>query len=380
MYKKLLLIAFLVAACLPARTQTRVAILPAADKTGEVKEGVSLLISSSLTSAVFETEGLEAYDRIDLSALLNEQDYLRMGVISDPEIRSIGEQAGAGYVLIPETVWADDVNVEVAVRIVEVATVETVSQADVTLSLDVERIESGCQNLAGQLFGNRFWEGPRKTAEAATPEIITAGTDNGYDWVDLGLSVKWATCNIGADTPEAYGDYYAWGETVTKEEYSWGTYPWIEEKLTKYNTSEDNGVVDDKTVLEDGDDIAHLTLGGQWRMPTFAEFEELLENCKVEMVTRNDVNGMRFTSRKPGYTHVSIFLPAAGFMDVTTLKKAGVSGFYWSSSLGTDYTSRSWGIDFESISYGAYRSYRRYYGQSIRPVTGGASDPESNPE
>ncbi|MBQ7388829.1 MAG: hypothetical protein IJW01_05635, partial [Paludibacteraceae bacterium] len=134
--------------------------------------------------------------------------------------------------------------------------------------------------------------------------------------VDLGLSVKWATCNVGASTPEGYGNYYAWGETTTKSTYDWSTYKWCNgsyKTLTKYCTSSTYGTVDNKTVLELADDAARVNWGGAWRMPTDAEWTELRENC--EWTLTSDYNGTgvkgRVVTSKTNGNH--IFLPAAGY-------------------------------------------------------------------
>ncbi|MBQ9202226.1 MAG: DUF1566 domain-containing protein [Bacteroidales bacterium] len=195
-----------------------------------------------------------------------------------------------------------------------------------------------------------------------------------YEYVDLGLSVKWATCNVGAEKPEDYGDYFAWGETETKISYSWTNYKfrtsgdsWDNVKFSKYNTGCSYGLVDNKTVLDAGDDVAHVKWGGDWRMPTREEFNELLENCTWTWTTQNGVKGYKVTSRKTGYTDRSIFLPAAGCRYGTGLSNAGSNGHYWSSSLGAVSPNSAWGVSFYSSSCGT-GSYSRYSGQSVRPV------------
>lgn len=198
--------------------------------------------------------------------------------------------------------------------------------------------------------------------EADTLNPSTAG----YDYVDLGLSVKWATCNVGAEKPEDYGDYYAWGETETKSYYAWSTYKWLNGSsttLTKYNTSSSTGIVDNKTVLDLEDDVAHVKWGGDWRMPTRTEFQELKDNCTWTWTTQNGVNGYRVTSNKAGYTGRSIFLPAAGCRFDSYLVDAGSDGLYWSSSL---YASvNAWRLIFNTSSHD---NGFRYGGLSVRPV------------
>ena len=105
---------------------------------------------------------------------------------------------------------------------------------------------------------------------------------NGYEAVDLGLSVRWATCNVGANSPEEYGGYYAWGETEEKKDYNWDTYKWCKgsyNTFTKYCTNGSYGLIDNKIELDAEDDVAHVKLGGDWRMPTFDEIKELIEKC-----------------------------------------------------------------------------------------------------
>ena len=195
------------------------------------------------------------------------------------------------------------------------------------------------------------------------------GTANGHEWVDIGLpsGVKWATCNVGATKPEEYGNYYAWGETEPKTTYNWSTYKWCngtEDTLTKYCTDSDYGRVDNNTKLYLSDDAARANWGGAWRMPTGAEWLELITKCTWTWTTRNGVKGHTVKSRINGN---SIFLPAAGSRSYDDLYFAGNDGYYWSSSLGTDYPYRAWGVDFLSDYVGGDNSYR-CCGQPVRPV------------
>ncbi len=190
---------------------------------------------------------------------------------------------------------------------------------------------------------------------------------NGHEYVDLGLpsGILWATCNVGANSPEEYGDYFAWGEIEPKEDYSWNTYAYgnAANQLTKYCISSAYGAVDNKTVLEAEDDAATANWGGGWRMPTSIELIELCNTCTWERGDLNGVEGYYITSTNGNY----IFLPATGFLDGTRLYYAGSYGYYWSSSLGDIGSNYAYYLDFNFSSHGTYRN-NRYHGQSVRPV------------
>ena len=147
-------------------------------------------------------------------------------------------------------------------------------------------------------------------------KIESKGVDNNNKYVDLGLpsGTLWATCNVGAVTAEAYGDYFAWGETRPKKYYSWGTYKWCNKaynKLTKYcdkTSYGDNGFADNLTTLESCDDAATANLGNGWRTPSSTEIQELIDNCRCGWRKLNRTIGPLFT----GPNGNSIFLPAGG--------------------------------------------------------------------
>ena len=192
--------------------------------------------------------------------------------------------------------------------------------------------------------------------------------------VDLGLSVKWAKCNIGAMSPEESGGHYAWGEIELKKDYDWPTYKWCNgdlNKLTKYCTNnkadqwDGLGSPDGITTLEQSDDVSHVKLGGKWRTPTIEEWLELKEKCTWEWSSQNGVNGYLITASNCN----SIFLPTAGFHGGTAYDFADSYGFYWSSSLDTvGAPDGAWYVVFDS-SYIEEGSYTRSFGLSIRPVT-----------
>lgn len=176
---------------------------------------------------------------------------------------------------------------------------------------------------------------------------------NGHEYVDLGLSVKWATCNVGAQNPEDYGEYYAWGETRPKTIYTWKGYrfrasgdSYPDLKFSKYDPDE---ILDNlkKTVLELADDVANLEWGGNWRMPTKEEIEELSYNCIWTWTTQNGIKGVKITSNVEGYTDRSIFIPAAGYRNDSELIFNGEYGYLWSSSI-TDMNYAAHCLSFNS--------------------------------
>lgn len=194
--------------------------------------------------------------------------------------------------------------------------------------------------------------------------------------VDLGLpsGLKWASCNVGATTPEGYGYYFAWGETESKKDYSWETYKYANvgefyhHKFTKYCTdasSGDNGFIDNKTVLEPEDDAATANWGDVWRMPTDAEWTELREQCTWTWTAQNGMNGYQVASKTNGN---SIFLPAAGFRDGNAAPYvAGRRGYYWSSSLLENSSDDVWIVTFNHEKVERDND-KRNKGLSVRPV------------
>lgn len=198
------------------------------------------------------------------------------------------------------------------------------------------------------------------------PTECFAGTENGHEYVDLGLSVKWATCNVGATAPEKNGDYYAWGEIQPKDDSGtpYKYYNGTDRSLTKYCTNSSCGTVDNKTTLEAMDDAATYNWGGTWRMPTDAEWTELREQCAWTKTIRNGKIGYEVKSKTNGN---SIFLPAAGCFYDTCPSEVGILGYYWSSSL---YESHPYFT--QDVFFGLYSIDRdfhsRSFGQSVRPV------------
>lgn len=181
------------------------------------------------------------------------------------------------------------------------------------------------------------------------------------------------TCNVGALSPNSYGDYFAWGESKTKDTFNWETHSLVSGNdynnvsWSKYNSVEGRGTVDNKTCLEMIDDAARMNWGGKWRMPTIEEWKELSKKCTWTWTTLEGQNGFRVTASNGN----SIFLPASGKMEQSSIEDENSTGFYWSSNYDVNkrlsvYTASSvvFGASFHHIHY-----HPRCWGLSIRPVT-----------
>ena len=183
--------------------------------------------------------------------------------------------------------------------------------------------------------------------------------------IDLGLpsGVRWADFNVGATKPEEYGGYYAWGETGVKDDYKKATYKLLNGNAYSKYCSDDN-----KTTLELVDDVANVLWGGDWRMPTLSEVNELKDNCEWEWTSVNGVDGYKVT----GPNGNSIFLPAAGYCIGTQLNNVGTLGYYWSSSAYSNYWDNVFDLEFNSskVPTSGYDNKYRYYGLTVRPVNG----------
>lgn len=190
-----------------------------------------------------------------------------------------------------------------------------------------------------------------------------------HEYVDMGLpsGTLWATCNVGATTPEEYGDYFAWGETETKEVYNWSTYKWANgtwDSLTKYCRHSTTGMVDNINELEPEDDAAYVHWGSSWRMPSVEQMQELIDNCTAEWTTQNGVVGELFTAPNGN----TLFFPAASGCYDDTHGEYGTAGFYWTRTLSYTFSHGAENMLFFSNHLQADQHSERYYGFNIRPV------------
>ena len=201
------------------------------------------------------------------------------------------------------------------------------------------------------------------------------GWENGHQYVDLGLSVRWATMNIGAHSPGETGTYYAWAELEPKQVYDWLSYRFrtdgdsnYDVQLSKYNTKQDHGVIDSITTLQMADDVASVQWGGGWQIPTIAQIEELADadNCVWTWTTRKGVEGYKVRSLVKGHKRAQIFIPAtrARWADGFDEKETG--GLYWSNTLIEAFYACV--LSFTPDAVSALSAAERPLGLPIRPV------------
>ena len=222
--------------------------------------------------------------------------------------------------------------------------------------------------LTGLRSGTQYYYRPYlRVADAVFYGVVKSFTTLGeyvespYEAVDLGLSVKWASCNVGAESPEEYGDYFAWGETITKSSYN--SYNSVTADFS-ISTLESRGIIGPDGNLTNEYDAATVNLGDSWRMPTLDEMEELLNNCTWEWTTQNEVKGYKVT----GPNGNSIFLPAAGYRYYTSFNNAGPYGYYWSASPSI-FSGYAYYLFFHSGNFDWSYDDCRCYGRTVRPVT-----------
>ena len=203
-------------------------------------------------------------------------------------------------------------------------------------------------------------------------EPVTPPDENDYEWVDLGLpsGTLWATCNVGANSPEDFGDYFAWGETVPKDVYDKSTYKWCiwSSASNDYTLLSKYSYLTGKKELDQADDAAYINWGPAWRMPSWEQTEEL-SLCTISWITMNGVKGLLLT----GPNGNSIFLPAAGMRDGTIHQYKGLIGQYWSRTVDAASSQDYWGAYFMEVaetSFTANKYYGRgrWYGRPIRAV------------
>ncbi len=314
----------------------------------------STIVRGGMETAISNAVGFIGYDRTSFDAIIKEHNFQRSGAVKESDIKRLGEMAGVQYIIVPEA-STDGSDFYIIVKMLDVETGEFGIAYDVLCGSSASEIKSACVELGTKLFGGY-------------------GIVDGHEYVDFNLpsGTLWATCNVGAETPESFGNYYAWGETGNKLMFNWEHYKYANDtymKLTKYCTNRscgNEGFVDGLIALQNGDDAASISWGGNWHMPSKEQWDELLQNTTNKWTVQNGVTGRLFTASNG----VSLFLPAVGthFESVYTGEK--VIGLYWSRSLNSVYPFCAWYFDFNSS--GCYiRDHSgsgRANGFSIRPV------------
>lgn len=231
------------------------------------------------------------------------------------------------------------------------------------------KAKGSCTVIAAAADSSGVWAECQVTVYSDKSGII-----NGREYVDLDLpsGTLWATCNIGASNPEDFGDYYAWGETTPKSDYSWSTYKYCKgsyvtmERYCVDSSYGYNGFTDGLTELLPQDDAATVNWGFEWQMPSLNQFQELIDSTytTIEWTTLNGMQGRKITSKSNGK---SIFLPGAGYYDNTLRYGVGGYGYFWSRTLHTKYSYLAYNISFSTGNI-VTNFYDRYLGRSIRPV------------
>lgn len=276
-----------------------------------------------------------------------------------------------GTIMVDGDSWEDHVEIKRGARHGDVNGDGDITAADVTALYDWLLNNDNTQLK----YGDQNGDGDITAADVTEVYDVLLGNYNpyGHEWVDLGLpsGTLWATMNIGANSPEDYGDYFAWGETTPKEWYDWSTYKWCNGKynmMTKYCTDSSygyNGFTDNKTELDLEDDAACFNWGYGWRIPSKEQMQELIDNCSSRWTTMNGVYGRLLT----GPNGATMFLPAAGKRWKSEINYTGTLGNYWSNKLYSSSTIEAYYIDFDNVGNVGWGNYRsRSYGMSIRAV------------
>ena len=343
----------------------------------EIKFDTKILTSSSETVDL----PVVTVKKVSLEIKEGTEKNLVTGELSFDNVRGgtyhmTGECSGKEVVFDDVTVNLNDIqtaNGDVNLNLV-LSCVGTLKSETLSLSISYEGTGSITQN--GVTKSGEIEDGVVNDVKFTKQGNSGGGGNSGnHAYVDLGLpsGTLWATCNVGANSPTDYGDYFAWGETTPQADnaYSWTSYKYANgnwDKLTKYcnySSYGDNGFTDTLTVLLPEDDAATANWGTGWRMPTKAELQELIDNCTVTWTTQNGVNGCLFTASNGN----SLFLPAAGYRHDGELISAGSDGGYWSSSPRADDPDGAWYLYFLSGDYYMCSGYnRRLYGFTVRPV------------
>jgi hypothetical protein len=303
---------------------------------GTVNDGFCLVADNALLG--LQIKGKDKINKIVLTRLGTKQIY----TLICPTVQLTSDQSTLFYIVVPAGKWEQGFSVDIY------------NHNNILIEKFIKR------NTAEFIAG--------KAMMMPVSEVT-------YEYVDLGLSVKWATCNVGAVTPEGLGEYFAFGEIVpqTNRQYLWKSYAHCKgssNTLTKYNTNSSygyNGFVDNLTTLLPEDDAATVNWNSEWRIPTWNELLELKNNCTWVETIQNGVKGHKVTSKIDGYTDKFIFLPYSGIGTNNCLSQIGAEGDYACSEIrnnNSPYYTKIIHIKGGIVEW----AYGRERGISIRPV------------
>ena len=347
--KKPLFVLIMMLCCIGVNAQ-RVAVLDFNAGVGVSQADVDGI--SAIFNTYFSPRGYTLVERTQIDKAIDEQNFQR-GKFTESQMVRIGQILNVSNVVVGDIKIFAGRKYDVYVRVINVQS-GTIQAEERAFGTSYGNMMKGiAEKLANKIAINPVAPTLKAEAEQEAERerqeyARTHGSSNGHDWVDLGLSVKWATCNVGATSPEEYGDYFAWGETTTKSSYT-------ESNSKTYGMS-----IDIKG--NSSYDAATANCGGAWRMPTYDEWEELRNRCTWKNTKQNGVDGYKVT----GPNDNSIFIPAAGYSYGSSLKDDGIYGYYWSS---TPYgnSNDAYSLFFTS-GYSSRNHNRHYFGLSVRPV------------
>ncbi len=363
--KKLFTLCLLTVSMFISAQNRKIALLePRAGEETTVSGMEKAMVRGELRKAIVNHTGYEAFTRSDIDQLMNEQGFQRTGNVSEEDIHKLGEMSGADYICV-STLNKSNTEFYIEAYLIDIESgviSNPASQYGELVDGKLSNMLPVCQALAQELLGTANPVVPissrsiaKSTSNSTSTKPIAeksqvSNLPSSVKYVDLGVSVLWAVCNVGASNPEDFGNYYAWGS-----------------KTTKSSDAVDMEMLSTLPTLPPSADAATIVLGSKWRMPTETEWEELRVCCNWNWTMKNGVYGYEVFGSKYGYTDNSIFLPAAGFINSGKKNNVGYIGCYWSSTIFAKNKNCAYGLSFTSKKYSSV-SFFRTFCMTIRPV------------